>query len=338
MGFYIGGATCFVIALILFFVYRYNLAKYQSIKLAIPAKAGDLVRIFEGVAEVTGSGQWKDYVKINGTVQCEHPLTSPLKQEPCVYYSSSIVREYEETETRTDSEGEPVTEVNRRTETISSEVRSVPFQIRDETGEITVDPNGAAFEPLEILSRFEPEGSGSRRRAYGYERPSYGSAQSGGGGGYGGYRSERRDRGYEESEYGDYGSSGDRGYGSAQSGGGGDYGGYRSERGDRGYGYEEASYGDRGERTLGYRYTESVIPVGRRIFVMGAASDSSGIVLVSKPTQSKYKFIISTKSEEQVAKDARKSANMAFYGMLASFAIGILFVFAGLISTTPVRR
>ena len=178
MGFYIGGATSAIIGIILFFVYRHNLAKYQSIKLATPAKAGNLVRIFEGVAEVAGSGQWKDYVKLSGTVQCQHPLYSPIKREPCVYYSSSVVREYEETETRTDSDGHTVTDVTRKTETISHEVRSVPFEVRDETGAIAVDPSGAAIEPLEILNRFEPEDSGSRRRAYGYQRSSYG-------GGYG---------------------------------------------------------------------------------------------------------------------------------------------------------
>jgi hypothetical protein len=71
------------------------------------------------------------------------------------------------------------------------------------------------------------------------------------------------------------------------------------------------------------------------VFVLGAVSDSSGMALISKPSDSKYKYIISTKSEEQVAKEARGSANTAFYGMLASFAISFLLVFFGLLSSTP---
>jgi hypothetical protein len=179
MGFYIGGATSAIIGIILFFVYRHNLAKFQSIKLATPAKAGNLVRIFEGVAEVAGSGQWKDYVKLSGTVQCQHPLYSPIKREPCVYYSSSVVREYEEIETLTYSDGHTTTNVTRKSETISNQVHKVPFEVRDETGAIAIDPDGAEIQPLEILNRFEPEGSRSRQRAYGYRHSSYGE------GGYG---------------------------------------------------------------------------------------------------------------------------------------------------------
>ncbi len=61
------------------------------------------------------------------------------------------------------------------------------------------------------------------------------------------------------------------------------------------------------------------------------------MALISKPSDSKYKYIISTKSEEQVAKEARGSANTAFYGMLASFAISFLLIFFGFVTTAPRR-
>ncbi len=120
-------------------------------------------------------------------------------------------------------------------------------------------------------------------------------------------------------------------------------GGYGSSQSESSYhssssSSEESSYvvsSSSEEHTTGYRYSESVIPVGRRVFVLGAVSDSSGMVLISKPTNSKYKYIISTKSEEQVAREARGSANTAFYWMLASFAISFLLVFFGLLSSTP---
>lgn len=144
--------------------------------------------------------------------------------------------------------------------------------------------------------------------------------------------------------------NGEGGYGSSQSGRDGDYrdssydnGGYGSLQSESSYqssssSSEESAYvvsSSSEEHTTGYRYSESVIPVGRRVFVLGAVSDSSGMALISKPSNSKYKYIISTKSEEQVAKEARGSANTAFYGMLASFAISFLLVFFGLLSSTP---
>ena len=51
-------------------------------------------------------------------------------------------------------------------------------------------------------------------------------------------------------------------------------GGYGSSQSESGYGskiilqFGVSSSSE--ERTLGYRYTESVIPVGRRVFVMGS--------------------------------------------------------------------
>lgn len=51
-------------------------------------------------------------------------------------------------------------------------------------------------------------------------------------------------------------------------------------------------------RSIGYRYEEEVIPVGRSVYVLGEATDRSGEVSLVKPN--KGKFIISLKSEEEL--------------------------------------
>ncbi len=86
-----------------------------------------------------------------------------------------------------------------------------------------------------------------------------------------------------------------------------------------------------GRRTIGYRYTESILPCDREVLVIGTAADEGGKLTLRKPTQSDKKFIISLKSEEELAKSAANAAKGFFYGMIACLAIGIILVIVGLV-------
>ena len=86
-----------------------------------------------------------------------------------------------------------------------------------------------------------------------------------------------------------------------------------------------------GRRTIGYRYTESILPCDRDVLVIGTAADEGGKLTLRKPSQSDRKFIISLKSEEELAKSAANAAKGFFYGMIACFAIGIILVVVGLV-------
>jgi hypothetical protein len=86
-----------------------------------------------------------------------------------------------------------------------------------------------------------------------------------------------------------------------------------------------------GRRTLGYRYTESILPCDREVLVIGTAADEGGKVTLRKPMQSDKKFIISLKTEEELAKSTANAAQGFFYGMIACFAIGAILVIIGLI-------
>jgi hypothetical protein len=86
-----------------------------------------------------------------------------------------------------------------------------------------------------------------------------------------------------------------------------------------------------GRRTIGYRYTESILPCDREVLVIGTAADEGGQVTLRKPIQADKKFIISLKSEEELAKSTANAAKWYFYGMVACLAIGAILLILGLI-------
>lgn len=84
-------------------------------------------------------------------------------------------------------------------------------------------------------------------------------------------------------------------------------------------------------RTLGYRYTEAILPLNRRIFVLGAVSDHNDRLLLLKPQEPKKRFMIALKSEEELAQAADQSATMGTYAMIACGAIGIVLFIVSLL-------
>ncbi|WP_055075467.1 E3 ubiquitin ligase family protein [Pseudanabaena sp. 'Roaring Creek'] len=91
------------------------------------------------------------------------------------------------------------------------------------------------------------------------------------------------------------------------------------------------SLGMGGRRTLGYRYTESILPCDREVLVIGTAADEGGQVTLRKPIQSDKKFIISLKSEEELAKSTANAAKWFFYGMVACLSLGAVLLIVGLV-------
>ena len=74
-------------------------------------------------------------------------------------------------------------------------------------------------------------------------------------------------------------------------------------------------------RTLGYRFEESAVPVGRDVYVLGEAVDSEGRLRVRKPEKKGASFIVSLKSEEQMAAGAQSSAKgLAIASVVAAVA------------------
>ncbi len=83
-----------------------------------------------------------------------------------------------------------------------------------------------------------------------------------------------------------------------------------------------------GERTIGYRYVESVLPVDTPVYVLGAVQQDGQI---GAPTDDGGRFLISYRSEEQLEKKYRRDALLL--GLIAAglFLFGLIFVAVGVL-------
>ena len=150
------GGICLIAAIVLFFIHRYQSAKLFSMLSAEAVTVAGLKETATAIVASVGVGSCREYVKVKGMIRCDTPMLSELTQEPCVHYQMQVIREYEETVTRTNSEGEKYQETERKSETISSNQRSITFQLQDDTGEIEVNPNNANIETIQVLNEFRP--------------------------------------------------------------------------------------------------------------------------------------------------------------------------------------
>jgi len=87
-----------------------------------------------------------------------------------------------------------------------------------------------------------------------------------------------------------------------------------------------------GSRTLGYRYVEEIIPINRRVYVLGEASDSSGELMVQKPKDKKETFLISLRSEEEIIASTEKIVKLSLIGAILGLSIGIILIVISIIN------
>ncbi len=84
-----------------------------------------------------------------------------------------------------------------------------------------------------------------------------------------------------------------------------------------------------GRRILGYHYSESILPIGRNLYVVGQARDTSGELLITRPEDKTKPFIVSLKSEEEITGGIESKAKWLFIGAIASGAIGLVLIIMG---------
>jgi len=80
--------------------------------------------------------------EIQGTITANQPLQTPFSKRDCVYYEYEVERETR----KRDQEGRLHTEW----ETVSEDKRSVPFMVKDQTGSVAVNPEGATIETEDL--------------------------------------------------------------------------------------------------------------------------------------------------------------------------------------------
>ncbi|NEQ46370.1 MAG: E3 ubiquitin ligase [Leptolyngbya sp. SIOISBB] len=231
------GIILLIIGAVMFFTRRNQQQKLFSIKRARSVTVAELTDIAGAVADEIGGGNWRDYVKLWGQVTTAEPLRSEHKQEPCVHYVSTVTREYEEK----NQEGK----LERKTEQVSRNQRSTKFWLKDDTGSILVNLDGAAIDTVAIMDEFRDERSGS---------------------------------------------------------------------------------------TLGYRYAESVLPVGQDVLVVGAVSDLTGQVAIGKPVQADHNYLVSLKDEERLATTTSRNVQNTGIAMFVCLGLGAVLLIWGLIS------
>ena len=231
------GIILLVISVIMFFTRRNQQQKLFSIKRARSVTTAELTDMAGAIADEIGGGNWRDYVKLWGQVITEEPLQSEHKHAACVYYVSTVTREYEEK----NEEGE----LERKTEQISRNRQFTKFWLKDDTGSILINPDGAEIDTVEVMDELREERSGA---------------------------------------------------------------------------------------TLGYRYKESVLPVGQDVLVLGAVSDATGKVVIGQPTQADHNYLISLKDEERLAIATSRSAKNMSIAMFVLLGLGLVLLIWGLIS------
>lgn len=229
--------------------------KLLEIKSTQTSTTKDLTEMCKTINDELGTrGGFKQQAEVKGFVKCDKPLTSELSKQPCVYYDMKVEERYEETYMEKDAQGNQQRRTRTGNVTVAGNSQNIHFFVEDETGRITVNPNGASIEPVQVVSKYEPYANRSS--------VSFGSFT---------FQIPTR--------------SGDR-------------------------------------RILGYQFTERIIPLDRRVFVLGEATDSSGELMIQAPSEKGKPFIVTLKSEEELTKSTESSIAMLFYGAIACFAIG----------------
>jgi len=143
------------IAVILFFVGRSQGSKALDIASTETSSAAGLATEASDVAKEIGAGSFTKVAEMKGAVECGSPLKAEMSGTECVWYRSTVTREYEETYTERDSDGKTRTGTRRGSENVSTNERRTMFMVRDETGAVEIDPEGAPVEGVKVLSKFE---------------------------------------------------------------------------------------------------------------------------------------------------------------------------------------
>ena len=151
------GIGSLLIALLCFLGYRSTKNKQAEILTVQTSRIQDIKERAEAVSETLGQGYCSDYTEIKGQLEANEVITAPLSGEDCVYYRSSISREWEELERYTDSEGQAQERSNQVSEIIYSSSSSTSFFINDGSGKLRVNPERAEIELETVLAEQKTE-------------------------------------------------------------------------------------------------------------------------------------------------------------------------------------
>jgi hypothetical protein len=106
---------------------------------------------------VKTQGVFIGFVELKGTADSRRPLTGWLSGQRCVHYAWTIEEHWSHTytETYTDSDGKTRTRTVHESgwKTVADGGEMIRFFLRDDTGVIRIDPQGAKIEPVVLFEQ-----------------------------------------------------------------------------------------------------------------------------------------------------------------------------------------
>ncbi len=182
----VAGVILLVLTVVFAIIHVVQRRKIGHLLTAKQSTIGELTNTARAVAGELGGGGFEEMAALTGTVRCDSPLVAPLSGRPCLYYSMSVKRRYEEDYEREDSNGNRRLETRRGTETMSTQSEGTGFALVDASGTLPVQADGLDWDAkIETVDRFEPQqgglnigfgrfsmtvsAPGGRRRTLGYE-------------------------------------------------------------------------------------------------------------------------------------------------------------------------
>jgi hypothetical protein len=86
-----------------------------------------------------------------------------------------------------------------------------------------------------------------------------------------------------------------------------------------------------GERTLGYRYTESILPVDAPVYVLGTVQEGG----IGAPSgEEGPRFVFSHRSEEALEQSLGKTVLWLGVGGMAALVVGVILLVVGVFALT----
>ena len=85
-----------------------------------------------------------------------------------------------------------------------------------------------------------------------------------------------------------------------------------------------------GERTIGYRYTESILAVDAPVYVLGVLQEN-GEIRAPQPNKKEQRFVVSYRSEEALGQNLGRNALLLGLGAIGVFVLGLVFLLIGIL-------
>jgi hypothetical protein len=84
-----------------------------------------------------------------------------------------------------------------------------------------------------------------------------------------------------------------------------------------------------GDRTIGYRYTESILPIDASVYVLGTVQDGGGIGAPSSGEEG-HRFVVSHRSEEALGQSLGKTVLWLGVGGVGALVLGVILLVIGI--------